>query len=125
MEKQITDILNAGIGLFQSGKEGLDKAKTQLETSYNELVSKGALDNTEGSVKIRQSVDKILTDIKEFSSVAGKNYEETRVKIVENYNKISDEIKSRMPEGKIESVKAKINEVAESIKKAGTTSAKA
>ncbi len=125
MEKQITDILNAGIGLFQSGKEGLDKAKTQLETSYNELVSKGALDNTEGSVKIRQSVDKILTDIKEFSSVAGKNYEETRGKIVENYNKISDEIKSRMPEGKIESVKAKINEVAESIKKAGATSAKA
>ncbi|BDA77177.1 hypothetical protein LPTSP3_g01070 [Leptospira kobayashii] len=125
MEKQITDILNAGIGLFQSGKEGLDKAKTQLEASYNELVSKGALDNTEGSVKIRQSVDKILTDIKEFSSVAGKNYEETRVKIVENYNKISDEIKSRMPEGKIESVKAKINEVAESIKKAGATSAKA
>ncbi|WP_411824138.1 phasin-related domain-containing protein [Leptospira sp. 'Mane'] len=125
MEKQITDILNAGIGLFQSGKEGLDKAKTQLEVSYNELVSKGALDNTEGSVKIRQSVDKILTDIKEFSSVAGKNYEETRGKIVENYNKISDEIKSRMPEGKIESVKAKINEVAESIKKAGATSAKA
>ncbi|TGN20418.1 phasin-related domain-containing protein [Leptospira idonii] len=125
MEKQIMDILNAGIGIFQSGKEGLDKAKTQLEQTYNELVSKGALDNSEESVKVRQSVDKILTDIKEFSSVAGKNYDETRSKIVENYNKISEEIKSRMPEGKIESVKAKINEVAESIKKTGATSAKA
>ncbi len=119
MEKQIMDILNAGIGLFQSGKEGLEKAKTQLESTYNELVSKGALDNTEESVKIRQSVDKILTDIKEFSSVAGKNYDETRSKIVENYNKIAEEIKAKMPEGKIESVKAKINEVAESIKKTG------
>ncbi|MDF3821170.1 chemotaxis protein [Leptospira sp. 96542] len=123
MEKQIMDILNAGIGIFQSGKEGLDKAKTQLEQTYNELVSKGALDNSEASVKVRQSVDKILTDIKEFSSVAGKNYDETRSKIVENYNKISEEIKAKMPEGKIESVKAKINEVAESIKKTGTAKA--
>ncbi|PJZ46169.1 phasin-related domain-containing protein [Leptospira brenneri] len=123
MEKQIMDILNAGIGLFQSGKEGLDKAKTSLETTYNELVSKGALDNTEDSVKIRQSVDKILTDIKEFSSVAGKNYDETRSKIVDNYNKIAEEIKAKMPEGKIESVKAKINEVAESIKKTGAAKA--
>ncbi len=125
MEKQIMDILNAGIGIFQSGKEGLDKAKVQLEQTYNELVSKGASDNSEESVKVRQSVDKILTDIKEFSSVAGKNYEETRSKIVENYAKISEEIKSRMPEGKIESVKAKINEVAESIKKTSGSSAKA
>ncbi|GBF51200.1 methyl-accepting chemotaxis-like [Leptospira ryugenii] len=125
MEKQIMDILNAGIGIFNSGKEGLDKAKVQLEQTYNELVSKGASDNSEQSVKVRQSVDKILTDIKEFSSVAGKNYEETRTKIVENYNKISEEIKARMPEGKIESVKAKINEVAESIKKSGASSAKA
>jgi uncharacterized protein YjbJ (UPF0337 family) len=120
MEKQILDILNAGIGLFQSGKEGLDKAKGQLQTSYNELVAKGAQDNSEGSIKIRESVDKILTDIKEFSSVAGKNYDETRAKIVENYNKISEEIKSKMPEGKVESVKAKINEVADTIKKSTT-----
>lgn len=119
------DILNAGIGIFQSGKDGLEKAKVQLEQTYNELVSKGASDNTEDSVKVRQSIDKILTDIKEFSSVAGKNYDETRSKIVENYTKISEEIKSRMPEGKIESVKAKINEVAESIKKTGASTAKA
>jgi hypothetical protein len=125
MEKQIMDILNAGIGIFQSGKDGLDKAKVQLEQTYNELVSKGASDNSEESVKVRQSVDKILTDIKEFSSVAGKNYEETRSKIVENYSKISEEIKARMPEGKIESVKAKINEVAESIKKSSAPTAKA
>jgi len=119
------DLLNAGIGLFQSGREGLEKAKTELETTYNELVSKGASDNSENSVKIRQSVDKILTDIKEFSSVAGKNYDETRTKIADNFNKITEEIKSKMPEGKIETVKAKINEVAESIKKSGPATTKA
>ncbi|MCC6275012.1 MAG: chemotaxis protein [Leptospiraceae bacterium] len=117
MEKQIMDILNAGIGLFQSGKEGLSKARTDLEKAYAELASKGAQDNSETAVKLRQSVDKIIGDIKEFTSVAGKNYEETRAKIIENYNKITDEIKNRMPEGKVEAVKAKINEVAESIKK--------
>lgn len=120
MEKIVIDILNAGIGLFQSGKEGLNKATLDLEKTYDELVSKGSQDNSETAVQLRESVDKVITDIKEFTSVAGKNYEETRSKIVDNYNKITEEIKSKMPEGKVEEVKAKINEVAESIKKSST-----
>ncbi len=80
MEKTIVDILNAGIGLLHAGKEGLDKARVDLEKAYSEISSKGAQDNTEASVKLRESVDKIIADIKEFSSVAGKNYDETRTK---------------------------------------------
>ena len=121
MEKQLMDILNVGIGLFQAGKDGLDKAKIDLEKTYNELATKGAQDNSETAVQIRQSLDKIIADIKDFTSVAGKNYEETRSKIIENYNKITEEIQSKMPEGKIEAVKAKINEVAENIKKTKST----
>jgi uncharacterized protein (DUF885 family) len=117
MEKVVIDILNAGIGLFQSGREGLDKAAAELEKTYSELVAKGSQDNSETAVRLRESVDKIISDIKEFTNVAGKNYDETRAKIVENYNKITEEIKAKMPEGKVEEVKAKINEVAESIKK--------
>jgi HEPN domain-containing protein len=121
MEKQLMDILNVGIGLFQAGKDGLDKAKIDLEKTYNELSAKGSQDNSETAVQIRQSLDKIIADIKDFTSVAGKNYEETRSKIIENYNKITEEIQSKMPEGKIEAVKAKINEVAENIKKTKST----
>ena len=88
MEKQIMDILNVGIGLLQAGKEGLERAKTELEKSYTELSTKGAQDNSEGAVQIRQSLDKIIGDIKEFTSVASKNYEDTRSKIIDNYNKI-------------------------------------
>lgn len=117
MEKQIMDFLNAGIGLFQSGKDGLDKAKVDLESLYNDLVLKGSQDNSDTSLKIRQSVEKVLNEIKDFSSVAGKNYDETRAKIVENYNKITEEIKTAMPEGKVDSIKSKINEVADSMKK--------
>lgn len=116
MEKQLLDILNAGIGLLKSGQEGLDKAKVDLEKTYGELVAKGAADNSEGSVKIRESVDKLLNEIKEVSTVAGKNYEETRGKIVEKYNQISEEIKKRVPEGQLDAVKAKLTEVAETIK---------
>ncbi|WCL49340.1 phasin-related domain-containing protein [Leptospira sp. GIMC2001] len=125
MEKIVIDILNAGIGLLQSGKEGLGKATVDLEKTYGELVAKGAQDNSETAVQLRESVDKIINDIKEFTSVAGKNYDETRSKIVENYNKITEEIKSKMPEGKVEEVKAKINEVAESIKKSASPKANA
>lgn len=131
MEKTIKDILNTGIGLLQAGKEGLDKAKVDLEKIYSEVSSKGALDNSENAVKLRESLDKILAEIKEFSSVAGKNYEETRNKIIDNYNKIVEEVKTKMPEGKIEEIKAKIDEIAASIKNAtsggnasGGTSAK-
>ncbi|MEM7182053.1 MAG: chemotaxis protein [Spirochaetota bacterium] len=120
MEKQIMDILNAGIGIFQSGKEGLDKSKSELEKVYNELKAKGEEDSSETSAKIREVIDKIIADIKDFTSVAGKNYEETRQKIEDNFQKITEEIKTRMPEGKIEEVKQKINEVTESIKQAAT-----
>jgi hypothetical protein len=120
MEKQIMDILNAGIGLLQSGKDGVEKAKVELEKTYSELTAKGAQDTSEAATKVRESLDKMLVDIKDFTSVAGKNYEETRSKIIENYNKITEEIQSKMPEGKIEAVKAKIQEVAENIKKTKT-----
>jgi uncharacterized protein (DUF885 family) len=118
MEKPIIDLLNAGIGLFHAGKEGLDSAKVELEKVYSEISSKGAQDNSDVSVQLRESVNKIISEIKEFSSVAGKNYEETRTKIIENYNNIVDQINQAMPEGKIEEVKAKIDEIAASIKKA-------
>ena len=76
MEKTIVEVLNAGIGLFGAGKDGLEKARVDLEKVYTEISAKGAQDNSEASVKLRESVDKILADIKEFSSVAGKNYED-------------------------------------------------
>lgn len=117
MEKQIMDILNAGLGILRSGQEGLDKAKVDLEKAYNDLVAKGSSDNSDSAVKIRESVDKLLNDVKELTSVAGKSYEETRAKIIENYNKISEEIKNRMPEGQVEAVRQKIEEVAETIRK--------
>ena len=118
MEKTIVDILNAGIGLMHAGKEGLDKAKVDLEKAYSEISAKGAQDNSEPSVKLREAVDKIIADIKEFSTVAGKNYEETRSKIIENYNQIVEQINTSMPEGKIDEIKVKIDEIVASIQKA-------
>lgn len=118
MEKTIVDILNAGIGLMHAGKEGLDKAKVDLEKAYSEISAKGAQDNSEPSVKLREAVDKIIIDIKEFSSVAGKNYEDTRSKIIENYNQIVEQINTSMPEGKVDEIKAKIDEIVASIQKA-------
>ncbi len=124
MEKTILDILNAGIGLFQSGREGLAKAAQELEKTYAELVQRGSQDNSEAAIRLRETVDRILNDIREFTNVAGKNYEETRSKIIENYNRITEEIKNKMPEGKVEEVRAKINEVAESIKTSASKSSK-
>lgn len=112
------DVLNAGIGLFHSGKEGLENARTELEKVYTEISEKGAQDNSDMSVQLRESVDKIIGEIKEFTSVAGKNYDDTRNKIIENYNTIVEQINKSMPEGSVEEIKAKIDEIATSIKNA-------
>ena len=116
-KKIIEDLLNAGIGLFKTGKEGLSKAKSELEELYTELKEKGSKENSESIAKIRETVDTMVKEIQEFSDTAGKNYEETRNSLMENYHKISEELKKKIPEAKIESVKHKLDEIAEAIKK--------
>ncbi|PJZ71324.1 chemotaxis protein [Leptospira perolatii] len=118
MEKQILDILNAGLGVLKTGQEGLEKAKAEFNKSFQELAAKGAADNSEASVRVREFVDKLLNEAKELSTAAGKSYEDARVKIVEQYNKVTEEVKKIVPPEQIEAFKAKLTEVAETVKKA-------
>lgn len=110
------DLLNAGIGLFKTGKEGAEKAKKELAELYGELKKKGAEDTSESAKKIRGSMEHILQDLEEFTSQAGKNYEETKTKLMENYENISVEIRNRLPQEKITEIKSKIEEITNMIK---------
>ncbi|TGK07435.1 chemotaxis protein [Leptospira semungkisensis] len=118
MEKQILDILNAGLGLVKSGQEGLDKAKADFTKSFQELAAKGASDNSEASVRVREFVDKFLNEAKELTTAANKTYEDTRAKALEIYSQVVEEAKKIVPQDQIDAIKAKFSEVTETVKKA-------
>ncbi|EPG65348.1 chemotaxis protein [Leptospira wolffii] len=115
MEKQILDILNAGLGIVKSGQEGLEKAKADFTKSFQELAAKGAADNSESSVRVREFVDKFLNEAKEVSTAATKTYEDTRVKFLDVYNQIVEEAKKIVSPEQIEAIKAKLTSVTESV----------
>ncbi|EPG73432.1 hypothetical protein LEP1GSC058_3008 [Leptospira fainei serovar Hurstbridge str. BUT 6] len=116
MEKQILDVLNAGLGIVKTGQEGLEKAKAEFTKSFQELAAKGAADNSESSVRVREFVDKFLNEAKELTTAAGKGYEDTRAKILEKYNQLVDEAKKLVPQEQVDAIKAKLSEVTETVK---------
>ncbi len=118
MEKQILDILNAGLGIVKSGQEGLEKAKADLTKSFNELSAKGASDNSEASVRVREFVDKFLNETKEVTTVVNKTYEDTRAKVLEAYTQLVEEAKKIVSADQIEAIKAKISSITEPVKPA-------
>ena len=58
MEKQIMDILNIGIGLLQAGKEGLEKAKTELEKTTKIQDLKSSITTTKLQKKFKAKCQK-------------------------------------------------------------------
>ncbi|TGK17964.1 chemotaxis protein [Leptospira fluminis] len=116
MEKQILDILNAGLGIVKTGQEGLEKAKAEFTKSFQDLAAKGAADNSESSVRVREFVDKFLNEAKELTTAAGKSYEDVRVKVLERYNQLVEEAKKLVPQEQVEAIKAKLSEVTETVK---------
>ncbi|EQA46045.1 hypothetical protein LEP1GSC050_2989 [Leptospira broomii serovar Hurstbridge str. 5399] len=116
MEKQILDVLNAGLGIVKTGQEGLEKAKAEFTKSFQELAAKGAADNSESSVRVREFVDKLLNEAKELTTAAGKGYEDTRVKVLEKYNQLVEEAKKLVPQEQVDAIKAKLSEVTETVK---------
>ncbi|TGK01384.1 chemotaxis protein [Leptospira langatensis] len=120
MEKQILDILNAGLGIVKSGQEGLEKAKADFTKSFQELAAKGASDNSEASVRVREFVDKFLNEAKELTTAANKTYEDSRAKALEIYSQIVEEAKKIVPQEQIDAIKAKFSEVTETVVKKAT-----
>ncbi|TGK11443.1 chemotaxis protein [Leptospira fletcheri] len=116
MEKQILDILNAGLGIVKTGQEGLEKAKAEFTKSFQDLAAKGAADNSESSVRVREFVDKFLNEAKELTTAAGKSYEDVRVKVLERYNQLVEEAKKLVPQEQVDAIKAKLSEVTETVK---------
>ncbi|PJZ69488.1 hypothetical protein CH373_18335 [Leptospira perolatii] len=83
MEKQLVDAVNACLGILMTTSEALNKAKGEISQTYQNLITKGAADNSEPAKKARELFNKVSTEIKEISSSAEKSYESVRSKFDE------------------------------------------
>ncbi|MCZ8157325.1 MAG: hypothetical protein O9264_14460 [Leptospira sp.] len=97
MEKLVMDVVNAGIALFRSGEEKLKTAVIDLDKVYNELKSKGELDKSPESQKIRDLLSKTISDAQEAIGKTNASYEEIVTKLQANYQSIYAQIDTAIP----------------------------
>ncbi|MCB1309785.1 MAG: hypothetical protein KDK30_16460 [Leptospiraceae bacterium] len=111
MEKVLHDILNAGIALFRAGEDSVNNAVKEVQRTFDELKQKGAADTSDAAVKLRKTLDDIVTQANELNSKAGTAYQDSLKQIEGLYANATEQIKALVPEDRINEVKDKIEEL--------------
>ncbi len=111
MEKLVMDVVNAGIALFRAGEEKLKTSVVDLEKLYVELKSKGELDQSEASQKIRELLNKTVSEANEAINKTNANYGEIVSKLQANYESILAQIDTALPPQVKEKVQQALNEL--------------
>ncbi|PJZ57730.1 phasin-related domain-containing protein [Leptospira barantonii] len=83
MDQQIKDGLNACFGILRIVRENITKVKTNTDSIFKELSSKGASDNSEFAIRLRDFVDRLLSEYSSVSNQVEKGYKEIRGKFSE------------------------------------------
>lgn len=126
LEKNLQDILNAGIGLLKAGEENFSTALKNVEKVFNELKTKGATDNSEAAVKIREVLENTIRGVKEVSGKAESNFNLVLSEAQKNYAQVLEQIKKVVGDERIKDLNSKIEELASYIKqKSGASSGSA
>lgn len=116
LEKTIQDILNAGIGLFKASEENFNQALAQVEKVFEELRTKGASDQSEAAIKIREVLENTIKGVKDISSQAETNFTRVLEEAQKNYAQVLDQIQAAVGEERIKDMSAKIEELSGYIK---------
>lgn len=111
MEKLVMDVVNAGIALFKAGEEKLKTSVVDLEKLYVELKSKGELDQSEASQKIRELLNKTVSEAQDAINKTNANYGEIVSKLQSNYESILAQIDTALPPQVKEKVQQALNEL--------------
>ena len=118
--KQLQDLVNAGIGLYKAGGENLQGFLSTLQKSFEDLKSKGAQDSSETAVKLRNSLDQTLKGVKDVSEKAEGNLKAIIEEAQKNYSQVFEQIKSFVGEERIADLNTKMDELSKLIQeKAG------
>jgi len=114
MEKIAKEILNVGIGAIETIKKIIDENTANLQNTFKELAVKGAADQSESSQKLREGVDKAISNVEELRTKVDSFVQEQQSKL----NETIEKIKTSIPDLKIDDLKTKVDELTKNIKSA-------
>jgi len=122
LEKNLQDILNAGIGLLKAGEENFQTALKNVEKVFNELKTKGASDSSESALKIREVLENTIRGVKDVQSKAESNFSMILAEAQKNYAQVLEQVKKVVGDERIRDLNSKMDELASYVKqRAGGT----
>jgi len=68
IENVARDIVNAGIGFTRVASTRLDELRRQFTTGFNDLVARGAADNSDVAIRLRNGLGSGLTFVNRVDS---------------------------------------------------------
>ena len=113
--KQLQDLVNAGIGLYKAGEENLQGFLSTLQKSFEELKSKGAQDSSETATRLRESLDNTIKGVKDVSEKAEGNLKAVLDEARKNYSQVFEQIKAFVGEERIADLNTRIDELSKLI----------
>ena len=113
--KQLQDLVNAGIGLYKAGEENLQGFVSTLQKSFEDLKSKGAQDSSETAAKLRNTLDQTIKGVKDVSEKAEGNLKVVLEEAKKNYAQVFEQIKAFVGEERIKDLNTRIDELSQLI----------
>ncbi|MCB1192250.1 MAG: hypothetical protein H7A23_04470 [Leptospiraceae bacterium] len=117
MEKFLMDLVNAGIAVFRSSEEGLKKAIADMESLYNEVKDKGALEQSEQANQLRDLLSKTIKDASELIEKADSSYKDIMGKLQANFEGVYTQVEAMLPEPVKQSAQSALDELKKLLEK--------
>ncbi|MCB1327095.1 MAG: hypothetical protein H7A21_04055 [Spirochaetales bacterium] len=116
MEKILHDVLNAGIALFRAGEDTLNNAVKEVQRTFDELKAKGAADTSDAAVKLRKTLDDIVSQANDLGGKADASYRQNLAELEKLYANAVEQIKKLVPEDRLNELRDKIEELMTAIR---------
>jgi len=117
LDKNLKDLLDAGIGIIKLGEDNIKQVLSKLEKNFSELKEKGAQDNSEVAVQLRELLSRTLSDVKNVSDQAEKNLNKFLDDAKQNSQRVLGQFKQFVGEDNINDFSSKMEEIAKNIQK--------
>ncbi|MDH5656276.1 MAG: hypothetical protein OEZ34_10230 [Spirochaetia bacterium] len=117
IDKNLKDLLDAGLGLFKLGEGKIQEIVSDLEKNFNQLKEKGAEDHSEAAVRLRELLTRTMKDVRNVTDQAEKNLNSFLNEAKNNTSITMQNFKDFAGEKNINDFNAKMNEIANHILK--------
>jgi len=115
-EKNLEDILNAGIAIFRSTEKSFKAMTAELKKSFNELKEKGAADTSKEAEAARKMVEELTEKIENLESTTKTAYSEALKNFETTAKSIQEQVTRVVPAEKISRIQERVDELLDAIR---------